>query len=426
MIRSITVDNFKGIKHASLMLPKFGLIIGKNGSGKSTLLKAISLTQKLARGDDLAEALKGIAPLTSELFHFNSDSSNSTIELLIEASRNTIFKFIYSLTVDSTTKKLIVYSEELHRMVDENNSVIIYKRTDDKVVTYSNNTESTVPVKTEAGKLSLQGYSIPEIVEVAGILSNYTIVDNPERIEGLNVVSGDRPNLETLDGVVVSLFSKNQQAFNEAVLATQQIIPDFDPPKIRDLTKFYSDNSIPMEPLNQNINQPANPMDNAIANLNQNIVQTENSNKPSQNEGLKSYIVSWSEKKYSKSYTSISLSGGNLRTIYLIFSLFNTSGYSFFGVEEIENGMHSDRIARLIDQFRTQSNNKKIQMLFTTHSLELMNYVLPQEMIYCTTSPQTGSNYRRISDMEEYTLIKDELGKKHLTGADLIKSGLFS
>ncbi len=411
MIRSITVENFKSIKHASLLLPKFGLIIGKNGSGKSTLLNAISLTQKLAAGIDLTKALKGIAPLTSELFHFDSDLPSSTIELKIEASGNAIFKLVYSLTVDNTTNKLVISTEELYRVHDEHNSVTVYKRVADGVLTYPNNIETHVPLKTDVDKLSLGGYSNAEVAEIAGILSNYTIVDIPEKREGVNVVSGEHPELQTLDGVVVSLYRKNQQAFNEAVIATQQIIPDFNPPTIGDLTKFYSDNSIPIDPVDQNIPQPEliNPQNNAP-----------------QNEGLKSYIVSWKEKQYSKSYTSVSLSGGNLRTIYLIFSLFNTSSYSFFGVEEIENGMHSDRVSKLIDQFRTQANNRKIQMLFTTHSLDLLNYVLPKEMIYCTKSSQKGSDYKRISDMEEYKLIKEELGKKDLTGGDLIDSGLFS
>src|SRR5258708_1886043 len=399
MIRSITIENFKSIKKATLHLPKFGLIIGKNGSGKSTLLNAISLTQKLAAGIDLTKALKGIAPLTSELFHFNSDLPSSTIEVKIEASRNAIYKLVYSLAVDNTTKKLVISTEELYRVLDEHNSITLYKRVADGVLTYPNNVETHVPLKTDVDKLSLRGNSNAEVAEIAGILSNYTIVDNPEKREGINVVSGEYPELQTLDGVVVSLYTKNPQAFNEAVIATQQIIPDFNPPTIRDLTKLYTD------PAEQNISQPE---------------ITSSQNTAPQNEGLKSYTVSWKEKQYSKSYTSVSLSGGNLRTIYLIFSLFNTPHYSFFGVEEIENGMHSDRIAKLIDQFRTQSNNRKIQMLFTTHGLDLLNYVLPKEMIYCTKSIQEGSSYKRISDMDEYKLIKDELGKKNLTGGDLI------
>lgn len=397
MIRSISIENFKSIKKTSLFLPKFGVIIGKNGSGKTTLLYAISLVQKLVSGDNLFEALKGIAPLTYELFNFESDRTSSSFEIVVDNSQNKRYKLVFSITLDESIKRLIISNEILYR-IEGDHQVIIYKRAKDGVSTYPNNenSEVLVPLKTDIDKLSLRGYLNDEASDVASIISNYSIIDNlTEKKEGIYTVSSEKPDLKTIDGLAVSL-SKNPDAFNLAIKATQQIIPDFLPPTIGDINRFFLDNSL------QN-----------------------NENNPS-TEGLTNYVVSWREKRTSKSYTSVSLSGGNLRTIFLIFSLFNTQSYSFFAIEEIENGMHSDRIHKLIEQFRTQSNNKKIQMLFTTHSLEVLNYVIPQEMIYCKKTPEEGSSYNVLSDSSEYELIKKELNHKNLTGKDLMDTGLFS
>ena len=42
-ITKINIENFRGIKCASLLLPKHGVLIGDNNTGKTTILEALDL-----------------------------------------------------------------------------------------------------------------------------------------------------------------------------------------------------------------------------------------------------------------------------------------------------------------------------------------------------------------------------------------------
>jgi len=42
-VRRLTIDNFRGIKHAELLLPKHAVLIGDNNAGKTTVLEALDL-----------------------------------------------------------------------------------------------------------------------------------------------------------------------------------------------------------------------------------------------------------------------------------------------------------------------------------------------------------------------------------------------
>lgn len=39
----IKIDNFRGIKQATIFLPKHGVLIGDNNTGKTTILEALDL-----------------------------------------------------------------------------------------------------------------------------------------------------------------------------------------------------------------------------------------------------------------------------------------------------------------------------------------------------------------------------------------------
>lgn len=399
MIRSVALENFKSIKKASLAMQKFAMVIGKNGSGKSTLISAISLTQRLVGGMTLQEALKTIAPLANELFYFFDDKNRSDIELVIETASGVIYKLRYSISLEEKEagRRLTITNEILYKVVDRQD-VVVYKREEDGVLTYPSTEEPVkIPLKVNSDKLALSAYSNDEVNELTNLINGYTILDSlNEKKNGVTVVSGEHPDLKTLDGLVVSLYNKSPELFKKAVEATQQIIPEFGAPAVGDLSKLFLDNLVtPQEG-------------------------------PVNSEGLKDFVVIWKEKQQNRNYTSVSLSGGNIRTIYLIFSLFHSPTNSFMAIEEIENGMHIERISKIIEQFRTQSNNRKIQMLFTTHSLEVLNHVIPQETIYCSKSIEEGSQYKLLSETEEFEVIKEDLGKKNITGRDLLEAGLFS
>jgi predicted ATPase len=151
-------------------------------------------------------------------------------------------------------------------------------------------------------------------------------------------------------------------------------------------------------------------------------------NQPTQplDQSIKNYFVIWNDQNNNRLYSSLSMSGGNIRTCFLIYSLFNSPEKSFMAIEELENGMHVGRISRLIDEFRTQSNNRSIQILFTTHSIEIPEKVLPKEVIFCHKDENTGSTYELIIETEGYKAIKQDLQDKEPSVTDLFNSGLLN
>lgn len=91
--------------------------------------------------------------------------------------------------------------------------------------------------------------------------------------------------------------------------------------------------------------------------------------------------------------------------------------------EELENGLHYARIQSMVEILKYLSKKLKVQLLFTTHSPQILNFVSPREVIYCSKDGD-GSKYISLNDTDEYQKIKQELNIEP-TSKDLFESGLF-
>src|SRR5258708_16986006 len=64
-VSHLSIENFRGIKHASLLLPDHAVLIGDNNTGKSTILEALDLVL----GPD---RLSRPSPIDEHDFHLGS------------------------------------------------------------------------------------------------------------------------------------------------------------------------------------------------------------------------------------------------------------------------------------------------------------------------------------------------------------------
>lgn len=391
MIKYIKVENFKSIKDASLKLPRFGAVMGRNGSGKTTLLSVISLIKGLASGLDSDVALSNIAPFGRELFYMGGPNFSCHFELGLDVEEKN-YLLSFDLGVFNTAHRAVAIEAESLSRLDGENKTILYSRNRDKVYIYSSGKEEELPLKVGIGNLVLGTYSEPEVDKVSQIISNFQIVEtHSENKKGLFIVRGDDPKMDMIDSVALSLYKKNGDTYKQAIESVKRIIPTFVSPMIQELgTQLEGKNT-----------------------------------KQNESEAMKKYYVTWKEEAIPNSYSYLSLSAGNMRAIYLIFSLFNAEPNSFLGIEEIENGMHIERISKLLEEFRIQSSNRKVQVLFTTHSDRILEYITAQEVIHSSKTKDYGSKYQVITDTKEYDLIKTEFGKPEITGKDIFDSGLF-
>lgn len=401
MLRAVRIINFRSIKEVSLTLPRFGAIIGKNGSGKSTLIYVVEIVKHLASGETVDSAIDKVASFPNELFNINSNASSCEIEFVIGSKEEKLYKFNLSLTLnslfaDKNSGTLISIGGERLSLLDEKeHESLIYERTSDGVLFMTE--KKNLPFKVSPDRLILSSFGEEEIIRIAKCISSYTILDFPMGYSTqFKVIKGDIPDLTSIDGIAVALYKKDEAVFNEANKVINAIIPEFKPPEIRDLADFFRTEREPTYTQNKK-------------------------------DATSEYLVRWPESTLKKPLSLTAQSGGNMRTIALIYSLFNSPPFSLMLIDEIENGMHMERIAKLIDIIRTQAHNRKIQILFSTHNYEILNFIVPKEVIYVLRSKDGFSEYKVLSETEEYKLVKDDLGDPETTNAKvLFDKGFFN
>jgi predicted ATPase len=390
MILGLKIENYKSIRSQNVELGKFSIIFGKNGSGKTNFISAIQLLKYLADGSDLDMVLNSrIAPLTMEFFSFHTQDHTNVahFEIRLLSSKHQTYTFSYEVALSRATGRLVIQREVLKKVVGRKEQTI-YRRERD--LSFSGAEDAPIPFKTEPGKLMLSSYSNEDVADAIAVIRNCTFVDTAlEGKEGITIVQGNRPNLNSIDGVATSLFIKNGGRFEQAVKSIQKIIPGFTAPSVGSLGQ----------------GRVLAPGD----------VQTTE-------EDTNRYFVTWHDVNTPNMFSYLSLSHGDRRVIHLIFNLFNAEEGSFLSVEEIENGMHYGRIKRLLDEFRTQASNRNIQVLATTHSIEILKDVTIAEVIQCKKGEE-GSQFTAARDTKEYELIRGDL-ERDPTPAELVQSGL--
>ena len=397
MIRKIKITNFKSIKSDEITLPKFAAIIGKNSSGKTNFLTAIRLIKHLASGETIETILSKIAPIRDEIFYFWEDKKSADFELAVETKSKELFKLAFSISKnwDNDKNDILISRESLCQLVKEEGVTkekFIYKRTPKGVLDHNNN---SVPLTISNNKLALANYSNQEALKIASLISDFVVLEAEyERKQGQHIVSEDKIDTNILDDLIVSVYNKSRTDFESAVAVVKQLIPEFEKPRVLELSKFFEE-------------------------------EEKSGDEPKKKDTPESYIVRWSEKGFSGGYSSTTLSSGNLKTIFIIFTIFNSREKTFVAMEEIENGMHYARIEGLVDQLKTQSSNRKVQTIFTTHSSIILKSLSPKEVIHCERTLQQGTILRPLTAMDEYDAIVSSLEEDIQNAAEVIDSGLF-
>jgi len=402
MIRKLTIENYKSIEKTSLSFEEINVLIGKNGAGKTTLISVINMLMKLANGANINALVNGLAPLGGEFYNANSSSRHAKFALEVQTPSREIYDYSFSVAFGDKDRSInelgpafYIENESLYKIEPLNSpKKMIFQRTgDDTSIEISSNDGITrMPLNVDPRVLVLSSFAQNDVKLVAQTLGSYSVIwiDTPQPSNVFEIVSSNAPNLSTIDGVAVSLYLKDKGLFDSAMNAIESIIPGFTPPEITNINDSISRRS-----------------------------KDDQDRKKATN-----FVVSWSDSQYSRSYgiSRMSLSGGNSRVIYLILSLYNSEASSCFVAEEIENGMHLSRIAKLIDQMRMIVKNRKIQLFFTTHNHLILDDLLPKEVIF-TKLGARGSEYTRLTETKEYADVESDLGRAP-SSSELVNSGL--
>lgn len=397
MIVELRVENFKSIRKAEVRFGLFNTFIGKNGSGKTTIIYAIDFLASLARGEVIDSIIRRIAPY-DDLMNINGHSKKMLLSAIIQVDRGCAYR--YSVEIGRKEAKTIesfldsgyyFLSEKLDKLgVEKEEYATIFSRDYDDGKTIIRDGDGVelsqhIGITTPA----LCSLSIREAQEVSALMAKYSVLYADYAYRGSDGIQfSDNLKTEYVDGIATALYIKDKTLFGEAMAVIREIIPSFENPRVV---------SIPLDELSTTSN------------------------------GAErfGYLIAWKDIKNigSKGFSSNALSSGNLRTIYLILKLYLAESKTSFIVEEIENGMHLGRISLLIDKIKMIGKNKKIQIFLSTHNYDVLNDVLPKEVIVVRNKNGSDSNYEILSDTSEYSDIKDEL-EREPTSKEIVDSGL--
>ena len=120
--------------------------------------------------------------------------------------------------------------------------------------------------------------------------------------------------------------------------------------------------------------------------------------------------------------TAYSASDGTLRFLGVLAALLGPKPASFYFFEEIENGIHPNRLYLLIELIEKQTAKRNIQVLATTHSPQLLRFVSPSSLAHTTLTyrleGQPDTQMKRILDLPEAqrVLVEQDIARLHESG----------
>lgn len=384
MIRAISIKNFRGIKNLDGL--KLGLgptfIIGQNGTGKSTFISAIYLTQQLIKRRSADFVLTRVAPFGKELLSHGQRGASSEFSFCLKGERGS-YRFSYSIAVHD--EGFTIPSERLEEIDNQyETKTLVYERLDDGIKIQDG---TKIPLHVSRDELVISGYNEDRTRDAATMLSNFKVLWlNGENNSEFRFYRKDGLNSSNLDAMAVKLYNTDRKSFNSAVAVIQTLIPSFLPPEIREISPHKS------------------------------TLDQEDTR----------YVVFWHEEWNDGStleYTLPSLSDGNIRIIQLIFSIFTSKSLTCIIGEEIENGQHFGRIKTLLEVVKTMSIKRNLQMIFTTHSTELLSGVAPSDVVYVDKDESGFSRFQNLNEKVDVPYIQEVLGHEP-TSKELLDMGM--
>ena len=120
--------------------------------------------------------------------------------------------------------------------------------------------------------------------------------------------------------------------------------------------------------------------------------------------------------------TAYSASDGTLRFLGVLAALLGPKPASFYFFEEIENGIHPNRLYLLIELIEKQTAKRNIQVLATTHSPQLLRFVNPSSLAHTTLTyrleGQPDTQMKRILDIPEArdVIAEQDIARLHESG----------
>lgn len=352
MITRIVIENFKSLRKVDLSLGRMNLFIGANASGKSNFLEALRVLEGVGRGFTINEALNGKPRgATNEVWegirggstHACFAGAESTDEVAIEVHGK--WDSILARTFPKWEYHIAFLPGVRGRVTDEyiNTGDLVYKHGDFGESFYTEPSRPVLGMDEEVKRHQLRRDNLSDVdisywmVNLAGEFNDMQRVDlSPQVLRGYSQeqLAGRMGDQGENFAAVINLMVCDDEKAKDAYLTwLRQLRPD----EIENVGTVPGALREPMFMLQEN----------------------------------------------GKKFPAPVLSDGTLRFAAIAAAFFQHDMPSIMTIEEIENGIHASRVQRLLDLMRSQAEYHKTQVMATTHSATVLDWL--QEEDYATT-----------------------------------------
>ena len=356
------IRNFKSIKEMDFKFSQVNILIGMNGAGKSTILQALDFISQLMHGD-----------ITTWLESRDWKPHDLNCKLLKESNIE------LEVEVELNNQDIVIWTAQFNRTS--------LKCTTEKI---------TINQK-EAFVLKSRELTIPTFIKKKS--NTHNEIEN-SKFHALQEYEGSILSKLSIDNIGFDFVFKNQLTEFRTFLRNIKSLELLAPHLMRKSTRTNEDDHVGIggEKLSSylfklNDEQKEN-LINFLKTFYPNIIDFKTKN---QRSGWKKLIIQESTSTVNIEHEARHINDGLLRILAILAQLQSTP--SFLMLDEIENGVNQEIIEKLVNILL----NSKTQLLVTTHSPLVLNY-LPDDIAkdavnYVYKSSDGDTQYKRFFEI---------------------------
>jgi predicted ATPase len=387
MLKSLRLENFKSFKNAELSLGDLTVLVGTNASGKSNIRDAFRFLHGISRGYSIAEIIgekygeggvlqwRGIRGGTKEITYCGEDSFAISISFSVNDG-DTEYDMDYRIEISITHSPIpSIVKEELHCCQKE------YPIFEARVVFQS---LSSIGVSSYEYWESIGTYINPLLNPLEQYFHNYTpiLFQIAEEIKPLNqreIVNHAIPTAKKFCRLALTAISEmrfvdlSPDVMRLPTFAGQNTLGDRGEnlsSVMLDICRDETRKAILLDWL-----QALTPMDAKDFDF---------------LEDFTGKVLLSIEEASGQKTTAYSASDGTLRFLGLLAALLGNQRSRFYFFEEPENGIHPNRLSLLLQLMEQEVANGSMQIVITTHSPLLLNFLSPASLEYASLMYRKG------------------------------------
>jgi predicted ATPase len=393
MLKSLRLENFKSFKNAELSLGALTVLVGTNASGKSNIRDAFRFLHGISRGYSIAEIIgekygeggvlqwRGIRGGTKEITYCGADSFAIAISFSVHDD-DTEYEMDYRIKVGMTQfnpvpyimkeslnceqKKGMIFEAEFGKsrsLFPNSTSVVFFDHLDDEPTDDESDHDrfdflpNYIPILSQVDS----GVKPYNILEGQGGNYDVSVATHFCRLS-LNAI-GDMRFLDLSPDVMRLPTFAGQNVLGDRGENLSSVMEEI----CRDETR----KAILLDWLQALTPMDAQDFDFPSADLQGRIVLR---------------LIEASGQKT----TAYSASDGTLRFLGLLAALLGEKRSRFYFFEEPENGIHPNRLSLLLQVMEQEVTNSSMQIVITTHSPLLLNFLSPASLEYASLMYRIG------------------------------------